>query len=402
MNKTCPLILACASTFFTSYTSASFFDNHDGQFDLGHHIAENAYGFLPVPILITEPAVGAGGGVAGLFLHEDEQAKARRKQAAFAAVDGGAQLMPAAITLVGAAGTENGSWFAFAGHRHSWLKDAIRYTGGLGVGEAKLDIYQPIQFDGIGTLPAIDTLRFGTTTQVAGLMQKLQFRVKDTPLMLGAKQVLAVSSVDLNFYGKLGQAIDKLSQHFNLEELDSASVTSGLGLVVDYDTRDNLFYPTQGYQLSAEYMAYDEAIGSDYSYQNLSLNGQIYLPLSDAWNLAFAGNYQHFSSDELLIAPTTKPYVALRGVSSYRYQGDEILTAQTQLSYDIDNRWKVSAFYGHGVAQQSDTTDALNHVDAYGVGFRYHIARRYGLRLGIDIAFSDQEGALYFNMGSGL
>lgn len=73
------------------------------------------------------------------------------------------------------------------------------------------------------------------------------------PLMLGGKQELAVSSVDLNFYWKLGLAINKLSQHLDLEELDSASVTSGLGLVVDYD----LFYPTQGIKLRAEYMTHD-------------------------------------------------------------------------------------------------------------------------------------------------
>lgn len=123
----------------------------------------------------------------------------------------------------------------------------------MGVGEAKLDIYQPIQFDGIGILPALDTVRFSTTTQIENLMKKLQFWVKDMPLMLGGKQELAVSSVDLNFYWKLGLAINKLSQHLDLEELDSASVTSGLGLVVDYD----LFYPTQGIKLRAEYMTHD-------------------------------------------------------------------------------------------------------------------------------------------------
>ncbi|WEM43434.1 BamA/TamA family outer membrane protein [Photobacterium sp. DA100] len=126
--------------------------------------------------------------------------------------------------------------------------------------------------------------------------------------------MLAVSSVDLNFYGKLGQAIDKISQHLNLGELDRTSVTSGLGLVVDYDTRDNLFYPTQGYQLSAEYMVYDEALGSDYNYYSLSLSGQVYIPLSPSWNLAFGGNYQNFSSDDALITPTAKPYVSLRAV----------------------------------------------------------------------------------------
>ena len=109
-----------------------FFDEQDGQLDLGYHLAENAYGFLPVPVIITEPAIGYGGGLMGLFLHETEQEKQARKKKALESIDGGAQLVPASMTLVGAGGTENGTWFAFAGHRHSWLKDSIRYTGGAG------------------------------------------------------------------------------------------------------------------------------------------------------------------------------------------------------------------------------------------------------------------------------
>ncbi|OEF88403.1 hypothetical protein [Vibrio splendidus] len=42
--------------------AVSFIDEIDGQLDMGEYLAENAYGFLPVPILITEPAVGYGGG----------------------------------------------------------------------------------------------------------------------------------------------------------------------------------------------------------------------------------------------------------------------------------------------------------------------------------------------------
>ncbi|HAS1182150.1 TPA: hypothetical protein OT849_000298 [Enterobacter cloacae] len=33
---------------------------------------------------------------------------------------------------------------------------------------------------------------------------------------------------------------------------------------------------------------------------------------------------------------------------------------------------------------------------------RYLIAREYGLHTGIDVAFSDHEQAVYFNVGSGL
>lgn len=389
-----PLILTCSVALLPLEAQASFYDSQDGKFDMGHHIAENAYGFLPIPILITEPAVGYGGGIAGLFLHEDDEAKEKRKQAALAAVDGGAQIMPAAITVVGAAGTENGTWFAFAGHRHSWLRDNIRYTGGIGVGKANLDIYKPINFEGNEFLPAVDTIKFGTQTRAAGLMQTLQFRVADTRLMLGVKQVLAISSVDFEFYGKLGQYLNF--------DMDNQSITSGLGIVADYDTRDNLFYPKSGYQLTAEYMVYDETLASDYNYQNLSVNGEVYIPLSSSWNLAIAGNYQNFSSDDLLLTPTAKPYVAMRGVSSYRYQGDQIMVAQSQVRYDIDNRWNISAFYGYGTAQTTGHENSQSDVSAYGIGFRYQIARRYGLHLGVDIAFSDDESALYFNIGSGL
>lgn len=37
-----------------------------------------------------------------------------------------------------------------------------------------------------------------------------------------------------------------------------------------------------------------------------------------------------------------------------------------------------------------------------GAGFRYLIARQYGLRTGIDVAFSEHEQAVYCNVGSGL
>ncbi|HAF53023.1 MAG TPA: glyceraldehyde-3-phosphate dehydrogenase, partial [Leclercia adecarboxylata] len=39
---------------------------------------------------------------------------------------------------------------------------------------------------------------------------------------------------------------------------------------------------------------------------------------------------------------------------------------------------------------------------AWGTGFRYLIAREYALHTGIDVAFSDHEQAVYFNVGSGL
>ena len=44
-------------------------DPEDGQFDVSAWLA-TAKGFFPIPIIITEPAVGYGGGLALMFLHD--------------------------------------------------------------------------------------------------------------------------------------------------------------------------------------------------------------------------------------------------------------------------------------------------------------------------------------------
>lgn len=80
MNRRYSGALISLSALLSCSSLASFYDPVDGQFDMGHHIAENAHGFLPVPILITEPAIGYGGGVAGLFLHETQEEKTKENK----------------------------------------------------------------------------------------------------------------------------------------------------------------------------------------------------------------------------------------------------------------------------------------------------------------------------------
>ena len=64
----------------------------DGMVDMSRYLQENPYGFLPIPLVITEPAVGYGGGLFGLFL----DGKGRQ-------VDG--QFIPPAMSAFGGGGT---------------------------------------------------------------------------------------------------------------------------------------------------------------------------------------------------------------------------------------------------------------------------------------------------------
>ncbi len=49
-----------------------FLDPDDGQLDVSSML-EHAYGFLPIPLVVTEPAVGYGGGAAAMFVRPRQE-----------------------------------------------------------------------------------------------------------------------------------------------------------------------------------------------------------------------------------------------------------------------------------------------------------------------------------------
>lgn len=103
-----------------------FTDSTDGRLDASQWILNNAHGFLPVPILITEPAMGVGG-AALLFFHECDEQKTKRKHNP----NDVASIPPPSVTGVVAAATNNGSQIAGVFHSGNWLNDDIRYLGGF-------------------------------------------------------------------------------------------------------------------------------------------------------------------------------------------------------------------------------------------------------------------------------
>ncbi|MBB1200278.1 glyceraldehyde-3-phosphate dehydrogenase [Enterobacteriaceae bacterium 89] len=342
---------------------------------MSQYLRDNPYGFLPVPVVITEPAVGYGGGLFGLFLHGKGQQV-------------GDRFIPPAVTGFGGGGTQNGTWFVGGAHRHTWNDDHIRWLGGAGYANVNIDIYSGDVL-GFGGNKAINT-----TTKGYGALQKLQFRVGDSPVFVGVSQLwmnVDVSAKDNPLINKVWQQV-----------LGNSSTSSAVGLVAEYDSTDNFFWPGKGLSLSAEYRFYTNFLGGDYRYNQLTLDGKYFLPLTPTLTLSLAGNYQALTNSDKHLPPMARPYVNLRGISRYRYQGDYVGTVQSQLGWSVTPRWTVLGFVGAGSAS-NDSGHLFDDTEvAWGTGFRYLIAREYGLHTGVDIAFSDHEQAVYFNVGSGL
>ncbi|EKA6483115.1 BamA/TamA family outer membrane protein, partial [Salmonella enterica] len=270
----------------------------------------------------------------------------------------------------------------------TWQDDHIRYLIAGGYADINLDIYSG-DVAGFSRNNAINT-----ETQGYGGTQKLLFRMGDSPVFLGASQFWAKMDIS----AKNNPVIDRVWQRV----LGDNSTTSALGFVAEYDTTDNFFWPGQGMALSGEYQFYGHFLGGDYRYDLLTLDGKFFLPLNSIWTLSLAGNYQMLSQQDQHLPPMARPYIKLRGISSYRYQADDVSTLQAQLGWQMTPRWILQGFVGAGSAADS-ASDLYNTTEiAWGTGFRYLIAREYGLHTGIDVAFSDNEQAVYFNVGSGL
>jgi len=379
---------------FVLAASSQFIDILDGQLDASQYLSENAYGFLPVPIIITDPAVDGGLGMMGLFFHETEEEKSARLAAMQDENNDNAvnSLLPPSVSVAFGAYTGNDSYFAGGGHMGFFNKGRTRYIGGGGYGELNIDFY------GFGDVTLNKPLEL--KTQATAIMQTIKFKLADTNFYLGPThryidaEISPANIDDLigNFPPDWQEALTNL--------LTRNITTSGAGFAIEYDSRDNIFSPTEGLKYQFNYLWFDEALGSDVDYQLTELTALHYIKLSEQWRTAFRLEANYANSDGFL-PPYATPGISMRGIPSARYQGQAVAMSEVEIIYKINFRWQVNAFAGIGKATNdfSEFSASPSRLSK-GAGFRYLIARRYGFNMGVDIAQGPEDTVFYIQAGS--
>jgi hypothetical protein len=346
-----------------------FIDPGDGMLDLSEHLLEHK-GMLPVPIIITEPAVGYGGGLAGLFFDQP------LGEALKTSLGETGKAIPPNITGIGGFKTENGSWGALFGHHHTWLRDRYRYLGGIGKADLTLDYYgllgkpRAYQLDGVG------------------LMQQLLARAGDTDWFLGARYAW------LQVKPSFGAGWPPGLEGEPLKEIRIGR----LSFIADHDTRNNIFSPTSGHFVEAELAVARPGLGGTTSYEQVSLRGFDWLPLGKQFVLGLRGDLQAASGDVPFFA---LPFVNLRGVPALRYQDDNAAVAEVELWWLTTPRWSLLGFTGAGRAWGGrNGFSEAETVTTVGTGFRYLIAKKLGIHAGIDVARGPEDTVFYIQVGS--
>lgn len=371
-----------------------FTDSFDGQFDASRYLSENAYGFLPVPIIITDPAVEGGLGMMGLFFHESEEEQAARLKAMQDEnnVQASQSLLPPSVSVAFGAYTGNDSYLVGGGHLGFFNEGRIRYMGVGGYGDVNID------FHGFGDITLNKPLEL--KTQATAIMQTAKFKLADSNFYLGPThryidaQISPTNIRDLidNFPPEWQDALTNL--------LTRNITTSGAGITLEYDSRDNFFSPSEGLKYELNYLWFDDIIGSDVDYQLTELTALHYFKLSKQWRTAFRVEANYANSDNFL-PPYATPSISMRGIPAARYQGQSVAMSELELIYKINFRWEVNAFAGIGKATNnfSEFSDSPSRVSK-GAGFRYLVARRYGFNMGIDIAKGPEDTVIYIQAGS--
>ena len=287
-------------------------DPQDGKFDTSEWLL-NHRGFLPVPIIITEPALGYGGGVALAFFHRPEGSAATRTTA-----DGKTRFISPNIYGVMGMKTENGSKAYGAGAMLHFDEDRWRYKGGVADASFNLNFYTS------GRLLPVQEIGYN----IDGLasFQQVMRRLGDNDLFLGLSWIYMDFDVGFDTQSDRGFFTDKqLSQK-----------TSGLGLTLEYDTRDNPFTPSSGWNGVLEGNFYREAFGGDVDFDSYRAHVYGYLPLFDH-KLVVGGraDLRAVSGD---VPFYRLPYVDMRGIAAGRYQDERAAMLETELRWNLTPR----------------------------------------------------------------
>ncbi len=348
--------------------SARFFDADDGALDLSDFL-ESPQGFLPLPIVITEPAVGYGGGIAGMFLRPRREAG----EEGWARPD---------ISAIGAFATQNGSRGAFAGDASRWLDGRLRTLVGGGSAKVNLDFFG----FGVGSQSVNQAVRYSLDFTAAVAQASWQL-APQSPWAVGIRYVYSAVDPHLREQTTVPGVVD-----------GGRVKISAPTALVEYDTRDNIFTPTRGVYAETSYLVSRQGLGATVDFERFQQILMGWTPVRDEITLGARGNYS-WSSDQTPFF--LRPYIMLRGVPAMRFQGDQVASIEVEGRWQFHGRWSVVAFGGAGQARtSSDNRSFTQGVGSGGLGFRYELARKFGLHAGVDVAHSPGTTAVYFTVGN--
>ncbi len=265
------------------------------------------------PIPIVNPTFGIGLAVGGMYLYQlDEESQP-------------------SFTAAGAAYTDSESYAFGIGQAAYFKDDAWKIKAGAGVFDVNLRFY------GIGR-------RSGD--------QGFSIPINQEGWAAGVRGLRRIKG---NWYAGLQYWFLRITSTFDTSDLDIElppaiqldSQVAGLGAMIEYDSRDNRFNPSNGKLFNATWSNSEEAIGSDFDFSAGKSDFNFYHQLKEGKVIAGRAT--------LCMTPGNAPFYALckfgqgvdlRGYFGGRFRDERMATLQAEYPMEVFQEWGVVASRG--------------------------------------------------------
>ena len=353
----------------------NFISPDDGWPDATYWLLTNPVGFVPVPFYFGSSILGKGGGLGLVFLRPQKKDYDKYHPET-----------PDLYALVGFK-TSNDDWGLAGGYRVLFKSDKIRWTGVLG--RAVMDVEGFLSWGLFKQRYA--SFGFGLKTDI--FSQKLQYEIARSSFYLGLSYSLFANKVD--FERDITNEI-----YEQIPDDNKVGRLAALTPILTYDTRDSIFTPSSGIYANLYYDIYRKILGGDFDFEMLDAVFLGFLPLGESFVSSTYLNFKRITSSRSPFY--MQPYVNLRGLPIFYYQGDSVFAAEEEIRWDFYGRFSLVGFGGVGLtASDGYPREEGELLGEYGAGLRYLISKPLKMQGGFDVAWGpSNKPFVYFQFGN--
>ncbi|HEY4136557.1 MAG TPA: BamA/TamA family outer membrane protein [Alphaproteobacteria bacterium] len=291
---------------------------------------------------------------------------------------------PPSILGGGIFATQERSYGGALGYVGHLDEDRWRVLAGAGYGLINYDFF------GIGNNAALQDHPLHIEQDMTGvLLQGL--REVAPSLYLGPR----LTYLNINAAAKAESAFTALPP------LEAETQTVALGAKLQWDTRDNSFYPTSGNLANVTIDVFNGAYGSDFDYSAYEAEYNHYMSLSEKDVLALRG-FGRYASGGAPFFDLSQfgQHNDLRGYESGKYRDRFMLAGQGELRHQLLDWLGVAGFAGIGeVAHDPASLTGDNLLWSFGGGLRLRIAHDNPVNFRVDVAQGEDGTVLYISVG---
>lgn len=345
-------------TFFSITAFAQFPGGGGGG---GDTRIDSGFSFVPVPYVNYSRSLGFGIGFLPMGMYN---------------VNPKDTISPSSISGLLGMYTTNGTWFGM-GFTQLYLKqDKYRVTTAFGLGNINFQFYSDNDFS-----PGFVDYSTAAVFAYLGVQRKVYKK-----LYLGLNYTYL--KYDTEFENDL-----------NLD-LQTISHLHGIGLSAAWDGRDNVYYPTGGFQLNLNYTSFP-SIFNDNESNKVEIDFDKYWGVKQKRDVIAFRTYVGLAvgnldfNQQFVVGRTD-----IRGYAEGAFRGDQLVAVQGEYRWNPMKKLGFVGFFGSAMVFNSPNESANGQfLPGGGAGIRYMVFPKNKMNVGIDVGVGKDDWSFDFQIG---